>query len=70
MLVERCSRSGLGTVIVNLQQTRLDGAASLRIFSQSDRLMKLLTERLQLRYSPPKVRRNTSVQVLALPRTS
>ena len=55
MLLERSARSGLGIVIINLQQTRLDGAASLRIFSQSDRVMQILTERLHLKYSPPKL---------------
>jgi NAD-dependent SIR2 family protein deacetylase len=34
----------LGIVIINLQQTLMDGSTTLRIFSQTDRLMKILTE--------------------------
>ena len=55
-VVERCLGRGLGVVIINLQQTKYDGAASLRIFSPSDQVMSLLTEGLQLRYSPARVR--------------
>ena len=55
-MVERCLGRGLGVVIINLQQTRLDGAASLRMFAESDLVMRLLTERLGLRYQTPKVR--------------
>ena len=54
--MERCLGRALGVVIINLQQTKHDGAASLRIFSTSDRVMSLLTEGLQLRYSPPLTR--------------
>ena len=36
----------LGTVIINLQQTRLDGGASLRVFEQSDATMKCLATKL------------------------
>ena len=51
---ERSLRSeSLGTVIVNLQQTLLDGKSTLRIFSDTDRLMKILTELLHIRYDSP-----------------
>ena len=55
-LVEESLSVPLGIVIINLQQTRLDGAASLRMFAESDLVMRLLTERLGLRYQTPRVR--------------
>ena len=39
----------LGTVIVNLQQTSCDGVATLRVFSDTDRLFEMLMASL----SPP-----------------
>lgn len=38
----------LGCVIINLQQTEKDGASTLRIFSDTDQLFKLLIEELSL----------------------
>ena len=43
----------LGIVIINLQQTLMDGSATLRIFSETDRLMKILTEMLDIKYKTP-----------------
>ena len=38
----------LGTIIINLQQTRLDGLATLRIFERSDHVLTKLLQILQL----------------------
>ena len=38
----------LGTVIINLQQTEKDGIASLRVFSETDQVFKLVLEALGL----------------------
>ena len=38
----------LGCVIINLQQTEKDGAASLRIFSSIDEVFKRVLDKLQL----------------------
>ena len=37
-LVEKNMNCPLGVVIINLQQSRLDGGASLRIFSEADQV--------------------------------
>lgn len=41
----------LGAVIINVQQTRLDGLASLRIFSTCDKVCKLLAAELGVKVS-------------------
>ena len=38
----------LGTVIINLQQTEKDGISSLRVFSETDQVFKLVLEKLGL----------------------
>ena len=56
LIVETAARScGLGLVIINLQQTRLDGEAALRISSEADTVMERLAVKLRLRFSVPKV---------------
>ena len=56
LIAETAARScGLGLVIVNLQQTRLDGEAALRISSEADTVMERLAVMLRLRFTVPKV---------------
>merc|ERR1712093_644243 len=59
-------KGALGTVMINLQQTEQDGKASLRIFGQSDEVLKrLLTE---LGISPRKINLKPSTFTLKTPR--
>ena len=56
LIAEAASRRcGLGLVIVNLQQTRLDGEAVIKISSEADTLMETLAIKLRLMFSVPKV---------------
>lgn len=56
LIAETASRRcGLGLVIVNLQQTRLDGEAVIKISSEADTVMERLAIKLRLRFSVPKV---------------
>ena len=56
LIAETAARScGLGLVIINLQQTRLDGEAALRISSEADTIMERLAVKLRLRFTVPKV---------------
>ena len=43
-----CQGKSLGSVIVNLQQTQCDGGATLRIFSECDKLFEKLLSHLNL----------------------
>ena len=47
----------LGTVIVNLQQTGQDPAASLRLFSQTDHVCQVLASRLDIKVRKPDIKR-------------
>ena len=40
----------LGTVIINLQRTRLDKDCAVRIWAKIDDAMKLLVQKLELQY--------------------
>jgi len=42
----------LGTVIINLQQTKLDGISTLRIFDQTDRVLSSLLEKCKVPLPP------------------
>ena len=46
------SGSSLGSVIVNTQQTHLDGSATLRIFSSTDQVLRLLLASLHINLEP------------------
>jgi len=51
---KRCLKGqGLGTVIINLQRTRMDENSSLRIYGQLDHVLDLLATRLLLTLPPP-----------------
>ena len=52
-LVERCVAAPLGVVIIGLQQSRLDGSCSLRLFGECDNIMMEMTRRLDLRHDTP-----------------
>ena len=45
----------LGTVIISIQQTKMDGGATLRIFSEIERALKLLLKILDLKLTIPKL---------------
>ena len=45
----------LGTVIISIQQTKMDGGATLRIFSEIERALKLLLKILDLKITIPKL---------------
>ena len=45
----------LGTVIISIQQTKMDGGATLRIFSDIERAMKMLLKSLELNFTIPKL---------------
>ena len=52
-IVERCVKSGLGVVIIGLQQTRLDGECSLRVFGEIDQILMKLSEMMKLKHRTP-----------------
>ena len=54
----------LGIVIINLQQTILDGNATLRIFSETDIFLKLLAEKLEIKYETPDVPEKVTTHAL------
>ena len=54
------SGGALGTVIISLQQTKMDGGATLRIFSDIDKVMKLLLKTLDMNFTIP----NLSLKVI------
>ena len=45
----------LGTVIISLQQTKMDGGATLRIFSDIERALKMLLKTLDMNFTIPKL---------------
>ena len=45
----------LGTVIISIQQTKMDGGATLRIFSEIERALKMLLKILDLKLTVPKL---------------
>ena len=45
----------LGTVIISIQQTKMDGGATLRIFSEIERALKMLLKILDLKLTIPKL---------------
>ena len=46
-------KSGLGVVIIGLQQTRLDGQCSLRVFGEIDQILMKLSEMMKLKHQTP-----------------
>ena len=46
------SGSALGSIIINTQQTHLDGSATLRIFSSTDQVLRLLLASLHINLEP------------------
>lgn len=59
-------RGALGTVMINLQQTEQDGKASLRLFGQSDEILKRLL--IELGISPRKINLKPATFTLKTPR--
>merc|ERR1711976_542376 len=59
-MVEKCAlrKNSLGSVMINLQQTKLDGMLSLKLYGKTDGVLGMVMKKLKLKENPSEYAKN------------